>query len=131
KAKATERYLDALSKYKTLADQYAQSYTLYCIATAYNSLREYKKALDYYNQALPLQRQVGNRASEAVTLLNIAKLEREQDNLASARTNIESAIKLVEFIRTNVAGQQLRSSFFQTKRDYYELNIDILMRLHK
>src|SRR5262249_39844291 len=74
---------------------------------------------------------VGNRQSEAITLLNLAKLENKQNNLTAARTDIESAIKLVEFIRSNVAGQGLRSSFFAGSRNYYELHIDVLMRLHK
>ncbi|MFM6267596.1 MAG: tetratricopeptide repeat protein, partial [Dolichospermum sp.] len=37
----------------------------------YNAVGEKQKALDYYNQALPIYRAVGNRSGEATTLNNI------------------------------------------------------------
>ena len=37
----------------------------------YDDLGEKQKALDYYEQALPLLRQVGDRGGEATTLNNI------------------------------------------------------------
>ena len=37
----------------------------------YDALGEKQKALDYYEQALPLRRQVGDRGGEATTLNNI------------------------------------------------------------
>ena len=41
------------------------------IGGVYDSLGEKQKALDYYNQALPIERAVGNRSGEARTLNNI------------------------------------------------------------
>ncbi|HAA32116.1 MAG TPA: hypothetical protein DCE56_35960, partial [Cyanobacteria bacterium UBA8553] len=40
----------------------------------YDDLGEKQKALDYYNQSLPLRRAVGDRAGEAVTLNNIGQV---------------------------------------------------------
>ena len=37
----------------------------------YDALGDKKKALAFYNQALPLRRDVGDRAGEATTLNNI------------------------------------------------------------
>ena len=45
--------------------------TLHNIGWAYDSLGEKQKALDYYNQALPIARAVGDRSLEATTLRNI------------------------------------------------------------
>ena len=41
------------------------------IGAVYDSLGEKQKALDYYNQALPIVRPVGDRSGEARTLNNI------------------------------------------------------------
>jgi CHAT domain-containing protein/Tfp pilus assembly protein PilF len=131
KQKAIDYFNQVLSLHRQGGDRAGEANALTNLGYVYSSLGEKEKAHDHYNQALQLHRQVGNRENEAVTLLNIAKLENEQDNLAGARTIIESAIKNVEYIRTSVAGQDLRSSFFQTIRNYYELYVDILMRSHK
>jgi tetratricopeptide (TPR) repeat protein len=41
------------------------------IGLAYNSISQPQEALKYYNQALPILRQVGDRRGEATTLNNI------------------------------------------------------------
>ncbi|WP_416242438.1 tetratricopeptide repeat protein, partial [Anabaena cylindrica] len=41
------------------------------IGKVYSDLGEKQKALEYYNQALPLSRAVGDRGEEATTLNNI------------------------------------------------------------
>ncbi len=68
--------------------------------------------------------------AEAAVWKNIAWVEREQGQLAAARSAIEQAITLSEFLRTNINSPETRSSFLATVADYYELNTDILMRLH-
>ncbi|MFM6404835.1 MAG: tetratricopeptide repeat protein, partial [Microcystis sp.] len=40
----------------------------------YDDLGEKQKALDYYNQALPIRRAVGDRGGEATTLNNIGRV---------------------------------------------------------
>ena len=47
------------------------SRTLNNIGSVYDALGDKKKALAFYNQALPLRRDVGDRAGEATTLNNI------------------------------------------------------------
>ncbi len=54
-----------------MGDQAQEAVTLNNIAFVYDSLGEKQKALDYYNQSLPLTRQVGDQAGEARTLNNI------------------------------------------------------------
>jgi tetratricopeptide (TPR) repeat protein len=48
-----------------------EAVTLTGIGAVYQALGEKQKALDYFNQALPLRRATGNKAGEAVTLNNI------------------------------------------------------------
>src|SRR5262249_53094594 len=76
-------------------------------------------------------RAAGDRRSEAQILYDVASLARRNGNLSEALTNIKAALAIVEILRTNIARQELRSSYFSTVRNYYELYIDVLMRLHK
>ncbi len=56
---------------RRLGDRPGEAATLSNIGLVYDSLGEKQKALDYYNQALPIVRLLGNRAGEAGTLSNI------------------------------------------------------------
>jgi CHAT domain-containing protein len=68
---------------------------------------------------------------EAATLYNIARLERDSGNLLEARGLTESAIQVIESLRTKVTSQELRASYFASVRQHYELYIDVLMQLDK
>jgi len=94
-------------------------------------LGEKQKALEFYKQSLPLRRTVGDKAGEALTLYNIASLERDRGNLNEALTQIEAVINIIENLRTKIDSQQLRASYFASVQDYYEFYIDLLMELHK
>ncbi len=88
-------------------------------------------AKEYYNQALALSRRLGSQKEEADILYNQAILNRQQNNLSAAKTEIEEAIEIIESLRTRVASKKLRQSYFASVQDYYALGIDILMQLHQ
>ena len=50
-----------------------QALSLLALGRLYDVLGEKQKALDYYNQALPLRRAVGDRKGEAITLDSLGK----------------------------------------------------------
>lgn len=129
--KALEYYNQALPLRRAVGDRAGEANTLTSLGVIYYSLGEWQKALDYYNQALSLSRAVGDRIWEATTLRHLARLERDHGNLRAAREFMSKALPLVESIRSTVASQELRASFFATVRDHYELYIDILMRSHQ
>lgn len=131
KEKALDYYNQSLTLRRKVGDRAGEALTLNNIGQVYYSLGEKQKALEYHNQAMTLNEQVGDRSLQANILFNVARLESEQNNLAAAQLNIEKSINLVEFIRTGVVGQQLRSSFFASIHDYYELYENILMKQHK
>jgi len=44
---------------------------------------------------------------------------------------MKAAIEIIEDLRTKIASQQLRASYFASKQNYYQFYIDLLMQLHK
>jgi CHAT domain-containing protein/tetratricopeptide (TPR) repeat protein len=131
KQKALTYYDQALPLYRQVGDKGGEANTLNNIAVFYHILGEKQKALLYYDQALPLRRQVGDKAGEANTLFNLAYLERSKNNLQAALSHIETAINIIEDLRTKIDSQDLRTSYFASVQNYYQFQIDLLMQLHK
>ncbi|MEG5187368.1 CHAT domain-containing tetratricopeptide repeat protein [Microcoleus sp. B4-C3] len=131
KQKALEYSSQSLPLRRATGDRRGEATTLHNIGRVYSDLGEKQKALEYYSQSLPLFRATGDRRGEATTLYGIAYAKRAQGNLTEALTNIESSLKIIENLRTKIASPELRSSYFATVQNYYELYIDLLMQLHK
>ncbi|MEG4623748.1 tetratricopeptide repeat protein [Microcoleus sp. w1-18aA5] len=129
--KALEYYSQSLPLFRAVGDRGGEANTLGNIGGVYSDLGEKQKALEYYSQSLPLRRAVGDRGGEALTLYNIASVKRDQNNLTEGLNHIESSLKIIENLRTKIASPELRSSYFATVQNYYELYIDLLMQLHK
>jgi CHAT domain-containing protein/tetratricopeptide (TPR) repeat protein len=129
--KALEYYDRALPLRRAVGDRGGEARTLNNIGRVYSSLGEKQKALEHYDRALPLLQAVGDRGGEAATLYNVASLQHSQGNLKEALTLMYSVMTIVEDLRTNIASQELRTSYFATVQGYYQLCIDILMQLHQ
>src|SRR5439155_20327696 len=107
-----------------------EALTLNDIGHVYLKLGDEGKTLDYYRQALSLQRAARNPFGESVTLYNLAVLERKRGNLAEARSQLEAALKVVESLRGKVTSHELRTSYFASERQRYDAYIDLLMQMH-
>jgi CHAT domain-containing protein/Tfp pilus assembly protein PilF len=129
--KALEKYNEALTLRREVGDRSGEGATLNNIGVVYDSLGETQKALEKFNEALPLRRAVSDRNGEAITILGIARVEQKRGNLAQARQSIEQAVGLIEFLRTDIAGQELRASYFASRQEFFETYIDVLMQMHK
>jgi CHAT domain-containing protein len=100
-------------------------------AEAYAGLKQPQKAIQSYQEQLALYSEMGLLPEQAQSLYNIAKLQRQNKQLPEALTEIDKAIEKIENIRKEVVSEDLRTSFFATVQDYYQLKIDILMEMHK
>ena len=107
------------------------AYTLNYMGRVYESLGRRHEALDYYGRALALARAYGDRFGESLTFFNMAGAQRGLGALTDARATIQSALSIVESLRTNVASQGLRASYLASVRQYYDLLVDVLMMLHR
>jgi CHAT domain-containing protein/Tfp pilus assembly protein PilF len=129
--RALEQYNKALPIRRAIGDRRGEAVTLHNIGMVYDSLGEIQRALEHYNDALLLRRDVGDRNGEADTLLGIARVEQKHGNLTRARQTIEQAVGLIESLRTNIAGQELRASYLASRQEFFETYIDVLMRMRK
>jgi CHAT domain-containing protein len=131
KAKALEAYTQSAALHRTSGNRRQLANVLRNLGTFHRDAGDIAKALEYFSEALELCRTIGDRHGEAATLSQLAKLERDRGNLVEAHKLIEAAIAATESLRVNLKGQHLRAAFLATARKYYELDIDVLMRLHQ
>ncbi|MBE9205013.1 tetratricopeptide repeat protein [Nostoc sp. LEGE 06077] len=129
--KALDASQKAAAGWQKLGQKDAEANIIGNLGRTYQALKQPQQAIATYNQELKLRQMIGDRTGEAYTLYYIAQTERDRGNLTAARTQIESTIKIVEDIRTNVTSQDLRTSYFASVQKYYQFYIDLLMRLHQ
>lgn len=98
---------------------------------AYQGLGDRAKALESFDRALTLRRSLADRASEASTLFHLAGLKRDLGELSEAASLSEETLKIVELLRGNVVSQHLRTAYSAKTQNYYELYIDVKMRLYE
>jgi CHAT domain-containing protein len=129
--KALEYYEQALPLVRAERDHASEAIALHGLCVTHLSFRDYQKGFNYCGQALTLIRANGDRSAEAIMLKHVAIGERYRGNLAASQTAIESAIAIIESIRTKVINPEYRLAYFGKSQDDYAFYTDLLMRLHK
>ncbi|HEX8686886.1 MAG TPA: CHAT domain-containing tetratricopeptide repeat protein, partial [Pyrinomonadaceae bacterium] len=109
-------------------DSGGEAITQYRLGELYAALGDHDAALSAYAEARQLWRQ-GGRNGEALALYGMARIEGKRNNLTGALGHVEEALKVIEPLRANLNSQQLRSSYFAGRVDFYGLYIDLNMRL--
>lgn len=99
------------------------------LGDVYRLLGERQKAIEIYKSVLQSSGVIPDR--EIKSLYGLASLALEEGQLPEARNHVESAIKVIESLRGNVASPQLRASFFATKQQPYLFYINLLMQLYR
>jgi CHAT domain-containing protein/Tfp pilus assembly protein PilF len=127
--RALQELTQALALRRQLSDLTGQARTLLEIGTVQSRLHLLERAGASLRQALKLARSVDARSLVARCLLRQATLDRDRGDLKPARQEIEEALKVVETVRSGVGSDDLRTSFFAAKRQYYDFKIDLFMRL--
>jgi CHAT domain-containing protein len=132
-----------LNQQQTALDYYKQSIELLknnprqlipalrSLGDLYRQMGDTQNALALLNEALQKSQTIGDRLSESDVLGCLAQLERDRGNVSEAKRLLEIGLTTIESVRVNLKSQSLRTSFFASARKYYELYIDVLMRLHQ
>ena len=123
------------------------------LGKAYAANRQNALALEAYSRALPLWRKASDGLHEADTYWEMAIVQRQQGDLAQAKTQIETAIERIELGGELQTSYQLQKAgtekpvlpqkpssyrsylnladYLASKHNYYEFYIDLLMQLHQ
>ncbi|MEP7339751.1 MAG: CHAT domain-containing protein [Acidobacteriota bacterium] len=128
---ALEVYNQALPLHREAGNRQGEAYTLNNLGFAYDALGDKQKALEHHQQALKSSLEVGDRLREAKIHYGIARVESSRNNLKPARNQIEQTIKIVESLRQKLASPDLRAQYRASVQQYYDLYIDVLMRMGK
>ena len=131
KQKAFDNFTEALRLHRGVGNQRRLATTLKNIGVFHHKQGETSKALEYLNESRTINSRIGDLNGEAIALAELAKVELDRGNLVDARKLIGGAIAAIESMRINLKSQTLRASFLASVRDFYETNIEILMRLHQ
>jgi CHAT domain-containing protein/Tfp pilus assembly protein PilF len=115
----------------TSSERSLEADTLSNLGWCYYALGQLTQAQETFTAALPMRRAVGDRTGEAMTLLGLAHTERGQGRLQDARLHVESALAVIESLRSQVTIQPLRISYFALTQDFYDFYISLLMQMHR
>jgi CHAT domain-containing protein len=129
--KALDYYDRALALHRAATDRLWEGVTLTGMGAMYFSLGEQEKAFDHVTQAQAAFQAIGARSHEPRALYWMARIEAARGNLEGALERSAAAVDIVESLRSGVGRLDLQTSFFATAREQYELQIDILMRMHR
>jgi len=129
--KALESFRQVLPLVRAEHDRFGESAALGGICVTELIASDYTKGVDDCQEAQALVHAIGDRPHEAFILRHVAIGERKRGNLTASLTATESAIAIVESLRTKVISPELRLSYFEGSQELYEFYIDLLMLLHK
>jgi CHAT domain-containing protein/tetratricopeptide (TPR) repeat protein len=127
---ARESFRQAVAHSRAVGDPRSEALAHLGLGVIDAELGDRPGARETLEHALALVRSIGDRSNEARILLARARLDRDDNALDLARTHAEAALKVVEAIRGEVVNQHLRTGYTASTHDFYELGIDVLMRLH-
>jgi tetratricopeptide (TPR) repeat protein len=128
---AAEHFDAALRRYRWAGNRRGQAYTLNHIAQLHSAAGRHGEALGCYRRALRLIREAADSRGRAMILFNNSRAERDVGNLDAALVLARESIDTIESLRTKVSNTELRTSYFASVHQHYELYIDLLMSLHR
>ncbi|MDB9313785.1 CHAT domain-containing protein, partial [Spirulina sp. CS-785/01] len=107
-------------------DRAGEATTLNNIGLVYSDLGEKEKALDYYNQALPLFKAVGDRAGEAATLSNMGFVYRDTNQPQEAIQHLEQSLNIILDLRKELKREN-RKTFIESNQGTAKALTDLLI----
>jgi CHAT domain-containing protein len=128
---AKNRLEQALAITREVKDRLWELEALNNLERIYYRLHRYDLAKVFGMQALAIARETGFLGSQVDVLSILAETERDLGNLTRARSIIEEASKIAESLRAQTVVQEARSTLSAFRWYVYDVQVDVLMRLHK
>ena len=109
---------------RSLAQQLGRADT-YCqmvnnLGAVYLALEDDDQAAAHFEEAVRLCREVGDRHVEYQALGNLARTHRLASRFDEALDRFGESVTVIEDLRGQVAGEELRTSFFATVQEVYD-----------
>ncbi len=128
---ALAHYTKALALSQEGIDERWKAYLLTDIGRIYQKRGNYRLATARYQQALDFNLKTDDKIGQSQTRFHLAKLASDLGALSDAINQIGTAILFAESLRSKVSSQSLRTLYFASIHQAYELNIDVLMQQHQ
>lgn len=111
-------------------DEVGKALTLQALGKVYQERGDLGRAAESLQQALVIfSGQVEAFFLQASVEFDLAQIERRRGRLETALARIEDAIRILDAVRSNLSEDRLRTSFFASRRSYYDFYVDLLMEL--
>jgi len=112
-------------------ERLAEALTRQELGEAFQAQENLGKAEPSLREALRIADAVEAQLPRASLHYDLALLERQKEDLGAAVAEIEQAIQILETVRADLSEDRLRTSFFASRRSYYDLYVDLLMELER
>jgi CHAT domain-containing protein/Tfp pilus assembly protein PilF len=117
--------------YRQGKDRLGEALTRQELGKAYQAQGDLGRAESSLREALRIADAVGAFLPRAAIHYDLTLLERQKGNLEEAVAEIDRAVKILETVRSDLSEDRLRTSFFASRRSYYDLYVDLLMELDR
>ena len=97
-------------------------------AYSWRMLGEAKASTEDYRHAISLAHEAGDAPAEAVSLFELATVQRARGDLTGARASLERALPIIESTRADSANPNLRMNYLRVSRSAYELYVEVLLK---
>ena len=131
RAKALENAGEALEIFRAVGSPRGQAFCLLTMAASGGESGQSAEALELFRQAAAAMASAGDARGEAAAHFGIAQIEAREGRLTDAIAESGAALKLAESVRARVLSPELRAFYFASVRDYFNLQVDLLMRLDR
>ncbi len=121
----------ALESFRRFGDTHGEGMALHKLGRCAYGEGELHEAYQQHAAAIPLLQLSGDRRAVAAARFGAARAARDLGDLEGALGLLQKAAKVVQVLRTETASPSLRASYFASREHYWELFVDVLMRLHE
>jgi len=129
---AARQYLEeSRSRVEALNDMLAQASALNSLGALLDRQGRPAEALQQFEQGARAAVAAHGRFEESLALFGMARVKAGIGQIDPAVSDLRRSLALVEALRGDVASLDLRASYVASVRDRYDLEVDLLMRLHE
>jgi CHAT domain-containing protein/tetratricopeptide (TPR) repeat protein len=122
---ASQLLMEALESHRSIGDRRMQAVDLHHLGLCASKRAEVASARQYLNEALAIRGACGLRDTMTDTLAALAAVERSAGDRTAARKLAEQALTVLESVRVQVPGAELRAAFYARKRRLFDLLVDL------